>query len=81
VAKMVQRICRWRNCRRAFLARKVDVNRGWGEYCSKICKAKSQEARTGQYAALRENDGPMSEEDRIHEVAMSASEEGWDGHK
>ena len=34
-----------------FKARQADINRGWGKYYSKSCKAKHQEARTGQYRA------------------------------
>ncbi|WP_124624203.1 hypothetical protein [Burkholderia cenocepacia] len=47
---MVERKCEW--CRKPFQARKVDVKRGWGRFCSKSCKAKKQEKRTGQYAEL-----------------------------
>ena len=38
-------------CRGAFVARVADRNRGWARYCSKSCKAKKQEQRTGQHAA------------------------------
>ena len=31
--------------------RQADVNRGWGKYCSKSCKAKVQERKNGQHAA------------------------------
>lgn len=39
-------------CKTNFQARTVDVKRGWGKFCSKSCKAKTQEKRTGQYANL-----------------------------
>lgn len=39
-------------CGILFLARKADVRRGWGKFCSKSCKAKTQEQRTGQYSNL-----------------------------
>ena len=45
--KMVKRICKW--CGKEFEARQADVNRGWGKFCSKHCKAMEQESRTGQY--------------------------------
>ena len=32
-----------------FTARVADRKRGWAKYCSKSCKAKEQESRTGQY--------------------------------
>lgn len=34
--------------------RQADLNRGWGKYCSKSCKAKAQEKRTGQFRDLCE---------------------------
>jgi hypothetical protein len=39
-------------CGAAFLARVADINRGWGKFCSKRCKAKEQENRTGQHASF-----------------------------
>lgn len=41
-----------KNCKTPFLARKADVARGWGKFCSKSCKATKQEQRTGQYSDL-----------------------------
>lgn len=38
-------------CGGAFTARTADRDRGWARYCSKSCKARRQEARTGQHAA------------------------------
>lgn len=29
-------------CKKSFQARTADVNRGWGKFCSKSCKAKKQ---------------------------------------
>lgn len=40
------------NCKDEFTARTADRARGWARFCSKSCKAKKQEARTGQYGAL-----------------------------
>lgn len=34
--------CHW--CYTPFMARSSDINRGWGKYCSKSCKAKEQES-------------------------------------
>ena len=36
-------------CKSMFTARVADRKRGWAKYCSKSCKAKEQESRTGQY--------------------------------
>lgn len=41
------------SCRVSFQARIADRKRGWGKHCSKSCKAKKQESRTGQYAAYK----------------------------
>lgn len=49
--KIVERKCA--NCGDKFLARKADVKRGWGRFCSKSCKATRQEKKTGQYAAFK----------------------------
>lgn len=40
------------SCKDEFTARTADRARGWARFCSKSCKAKKQEARTGQYSAL-----------------------------
>lgn len=40
-------------CKGAFMAKEADRKRGWGLYCSKSCKAKKQEARTGQHARFQ----------------------------
>jgi len=40
------------SCGETFTARVADRKRGWGKYCSKSCKAKTQEQRTGQYKSL-----------------------------
>lgn len=61
----VDRVCEC--CKRHFTARSVDVKRGWARFCSKSCKARAQEARTGQYAALQSS-------------AMDF-DQGWDDHK
>lgn len=47
-------LCKCKNCRDPFYARKADRLRGWGKFCSKSCKAKWQEKRTHQYAAYKE---------------------------
>lgn len=46
--KMVEVKCRC--CGSPFTARLADRKRGWARFCSKSCKAKHQEARTGQYS-------------------------------
>lgn len=74
--KMVDVICANRTCKAPFQAREADRKRGWGKFCSKSCKATVQERRTGQMARYLERcDGYMKD------AAMSAMEEGWDGHK
>jgi hypothetical protein len=41
-----------KKCGDSFFARKADRARGWARFCSKSCKAKEQENRTGQYAGF-----------------------------
>lgn len=41
--------CTCKTCKVKFMARSADVKRGWAKFCSKSCKAKKQESRTGQY--------------------------------
>lgn len=50
----VQRQCENEHCKKQFIARQADVNRGWARFCSKTCKAKEQEqeGRTHQYSEL-----------------------------
>jgi len=48
-AKMMIKKCKC--CRTEFVCRAADHNRGWGKFCSKSCKAKIQELRTGQYSS------------------------------
>lgn len=42
---MVEKVCEV--CGIPMNVRQADINRGWGRFCSKSCKAKEQEARTG----------------------------------
>lgn len=44
---MVEVKCK--HCKEEFMARLADRKRGWGKFCSKSCKAKHQEKRTGQH--------------------------------
>jgi hypothetical protein len=55
MAAMVERKCKC--CKTSFKARAADVNRGWGVYCSKSCKAVVQERKNGQHAAYRAGRG------------------------
>lgn len=64
-----------KGCGKLFMARVADRKRGWGKHCSKSCKAKVQEGRTGQYARYLRGDGSSDHDDQI-EVEC-----GWDGHK
>ncbi len=77
-------------CKTPITVRSADVKRGWGRFCSKSCKAKKQEARTGQYASLlqagmvpgyRSSMSEFDRHDRDHMQAMDDMETGWDAHK
>ena len=63
----VIRHCKW--CKDPFSARTADVKRGWAKFCSKSCKAKHQEKRTGQHA------------DYMHRSVMRDVEVGTFGSK
>lgn len=67
--------CEW--CQGLFTARIADRKRGWARFCSKTCKAKEQEKRTGQNRAYQQNlpDRLGHMEDIDHEGG------GWDAHK
>lgn len=78
---MIECTCKWRGCREKFMARKADVDRGWAKFCSKSCKAKEQESRTGQFASHGQKSSRSPEDQRAHEIAMDSIEDGWDGHK
>ena len=70
-------------CGRRKNVRQADINRGWGKYYSKSCKAKAQEKRTGQYKKhLKEqcNDGDELSHAEINEI-KDDMEFGWDSHK
>lgn len=49
----IERVCEC-GCGRKFSVRQADVNRGWGRFASKRCKAREQERRTGQYQKLQD---------------------------
>ena len=38
-------------CKEEHTVRQADLNRGWGKFCSKRCKAIVQERKNGQHAA------------------------------
>jgi len=54
-------------CKTSFEARTADVNRGWGKFCSKACKATKQSRRTGvsgpHYAATNRTVRQMAKGD------------------
>lgn len=54
MASTVNRKCL--HCKDRFIARTADVKRGWAKFCSKSCKAKHQETRTGQYRRFLSQD-------------------------
>lgn len=49
-------------CDKVFLARQADINRGWGKFCSKSCKAKKQTAKQHDRGEIvhRDNHGDLS---------------------
>ena len=63
------------NCRKPFMARSADRKRGWGRFCSKSCKAKEQEKRTGQYANYKQSYSNYRDVDDIQSY-----DGDWDSH-
>lgn len=51
MAAMIEVTCQNKECRKRFEVRVADRQRGWGRFCSKSCKARKQERRTGQHRA------------------------------
>lgn len=70
----VERFCKC--CKKSFFARQADVKRGWAIFCSKSCKAKEQEVRTGQYAEYLSN---RKSDNELEDVDYEGP--GWDAHK
>lgn len=66
-------VYRCKCCRQEFTARVADRERGWALFCSKSCKAKRQEASTGQYRLLQQQ---STNDQALHDVTA-----GWDDHK
>lgn len=53
-------------CGDSFTARVADRNRGWAKFCSKSCKAKKQEANSGQNRGyLRRTTGYGADRERL----------------
>lgn len=68
--------CTCKCCKKRFMARVADRKRGWGQFCSKSCKAIKQN-RTKPYTP-QQSDDDWSE--RMHQWAMedSTSSHGQD---
>lgn len=60
-------------CGDPFTARVADRKRGWAKFCSKSCKAKSQEQRTGQYRSYQER--VSDHEDALYSSTSSMDED------
>ena len=65
-------------CAKEFTARLADVRRGWAKFCSKSCKAKTQEARTGQHADFVRRADHIGTGRREPDFDFDPS---WDAHK
>ena len=66
-----------KNCGEMFTARIADRKRGWGKFCSKSCKAKKQEKRTGQCKAYFER---QERNDEDEDWLGHPFEAGYFGH-
>lgn len=72
---MVDRVCKNKSCKALFSAKPADVKRGWALYCSKSCKAKVQEGKTGAHRAYLERQG-----DRDSDATGHLHASGFFGH-
>ena len=70
---MVEIICKC-GCGRKKMVKQADLNRGWGLFFNKSCKARHQENRTGQYARYLQSS-------RRSEEFFQVGQEPWDDHK
>jgi DNA-directed RNA polymerase subunit M/transcription elongation factor TFIIS len=71
---MIQKKCE--HCGNDMLVRQADINRGWGKFCSKSCKAKKQEKRTGQYSRYLNRQFSTSRVDDF----IDDFDGSWDAH-
>jgi endogenous inhibitor of DNA gyrase (YacG/DUF329 family) len=71
MARMVSIKCA--HCGKDRDVRAADVARGWGKFCDKRCKAKAQEARTGQYAAFKDREAYASNAQGQYDSDMAAA--------
>lgn len=76
MAAMKEIVCAC-GCGRKKKVRVADINRGWGKYYSKSCKAKAQEKRTGQYRSFIDKNF-SDHEDVVYEYGhiFTSGEEG-----
>lgn len=84
MATMVQCTCKNSECRKRFMAREADRKRGWGQFCSKSCKAMHQTRVRASNAMAKWSPRPMTKEqmeEEAYQAGMEANEAGWDGHK
>lgn len=58
-AKMIETHCAY--CGIKMTVREADVKRGWGKFCSKMCKAKEQTRRTGRGKPIFHDDDEYDE--------------------
>lgn len=65
MASMTQITCKC-GCGRTKMVRTADVQRGWGVFFSKSCKAKEQERRTGQYKGYMRHGMRIWKQDAVH---------------
>ena len=72
MARMVEIVCKC-GCERIKNVRIADVNRGWGKFFSKSCKAR--------YQSLKHVRGHDGFSDHDIDDTESAIEDGWDGYK
>ncbi len=63
-------------CGRKKMVRTADINRGWGKFFYKSCKARHQEQRTGQYRDYKNREFERDDSDEVGHIFSS----GYFGH-
>jgi hypothetical protein len=80
----IERNCK--TCKKQFQARQADVNRGWALYCTKSCKAKSDQnighvisTKIRQKQAISKASSPKTSADSFDQYYEPAGwdEDGW----
>lgn len=66
-------------CKKKFTARQADINRGWGKFCSKSCKARNQTSKYGYSSKIKTRKARSYEEE--YNNSYGDEDQSWYAHK